>query len=410
MAGFWLSVATMSGQAATIRSRVELTGRDGGWRGRPRRGTARVRAVPARSAAGGSRGVAASVRRRRLGRRRGCRRLRRGVRARRRGAPAPPGPPARGRRLGRRRSLAAPSGATRAGRTVDATGAGVGDRRGRRPGRRRGRARAEAQATDAGPVRVDRRPGAGRRPPALPRCPVTGRRPPPRAGADGVDDLIEQRPGVAATFLEPVQQRDARRDIAGEQGVEEAVDGGRIGQAEQLADVGLVTSSVVVESSWSRIDSASRMPPAASRAIRWTAAGSTRRPSASRIRPSLPSISGIVSRRTSIALEARQDGGREPRRLGRGEHEDDEVGRFLERLEEGVPGVLRDLVGLVEDVDLAPQVAGGIGQPVAQVADLVDPAVRRGVDLEDVERRALADRRRRPRRRRTDRRPGGSCS
>ena len=76
-----------------------------------------------------------------------------------------------------------------------------------------------------------------------------------------------------------------------------------------------------------------------------------------------------------VALEARQDRRREPRRLGRGEHEDDEVGRLLERLEQRVPGVLRDLVGLVEDVDLAPQVAGWIGQPLAQVADVVDAAV-----------------------------------
>ena len=35
----------------------------------------------------------------------------------------------------------------------------------------------------------------------------------------------------------------------------------------------------------------------------------------------------------------------------------DEVGRLLERLEQGVPGVLRDLVRLVEDVDLAAELA-----------------------------------------------------
>ena len=70
----------------------------------------------------------------------------------------------------------------------------------------------------------------------------------------------------------------------------------------------------------------------------------------------------------------------------------DEVGRLLERLEERVPGVAGDLVGLVEDVDLAPEVAGRIGEPVAQLADLVDAAVGGGVDLEDVEGRPLADR------------------
>ena len=91
------------------------------------------------------------------------------------------------------------------------------------------------------------------------------------------------------------------------------------------------------------------------------------------------------------ALQPRQDRRREARRLGRGEHEDHEVGRLFERLQQRVPGVARDLVGLVEDVDLAPQVAGRIGEPVAQLADLVDPAVGRGVDLEDVEGGAFAD-------------------
>ncbi len=93
-----------------------------------------------------------------------------------------------------------------------------------------------------------------------------------------------------------------------------------------------------------------------------------------------------------VALEARQDGGREPGRLGGGEQEEDEVGRLLDRLQERVPGIARDLVGLVEDVDLAAEMPGRIRQPIAQVADLVDAAVGRRVDLEDVERRALADR------------------
>ena len=67
------------------------------------------------------------------------------------------------------------------------------------------------------------------------------------------------------------------------------------------------------------------------------------------------------------------------------------VGRLLDRLEQGVPGVARDLVGLVEDVHLPPQVAGRIRESLAQLADLVDAAVRGGVDLEDVERRPFAD-------------------
>ena len=90
-------------------------------------------------------------------------------------------------------------------------------------------------------------------------------------------------------------------------------------------------------------------------------------------------------------LEARQDRRRKARRLGRREHEDDEIRRLLERLEQRVPGVLRDLVRFVEDVDLAAQLAGRVRQTLAQVADGIDAAVARRVDLDEVERRPLAD-------------------
>ncbi len=83
---------------------------------------------------------------------------------------------------------------------------------------------------------------------------------------------------------------------------------------------------------------------------------------------------------------------REPGGLGRGEHEGHELGRLLERLQQGVPGVLRDLVRLVEDVDLALELAGRVRQSLAQLADGVDAAVAGGVDLDQVQRRPFADR------------------
>ena len=70
----------------------------------------------------------------------------------------------------------------------------------------------------------------------------------------------------------------------------------------------------------------------------------------------------------------------------------DEVGRLLERLQQGVPGVLGDLVRLVEDVDLALQLARRIRQSLAELADGIDAAIARGVDLDEVERRPLPDR------------------
>src|SRR4029079_6387333 len=57
-----------------------------------------------------------------------------------------------------------------------------------------------------------------------------------------------------------------------------------------------------------------------------------------------------------------------------------------------VPGVLRDLVGLVEDVDLPAEIRRGVLDPVAQLADVVDAAIARGVDLDEVDRPSLADR------------------
>ena len=68
------------------------------------------------------------------------------------------------------------------------------------------------------------------------------------------------------------------------------------------------------------------------------------------------------------------------------------VGWLLERLQERVPGVLRDLVRLVEDVHLAPELAGRIREALAQVPDGLDAAVAGGVDLDEVEGRALTDR------------------
>ncbi len=90
-------------------------------------------------------------------------------------------------------------------------------------------------------------------------------------------------------------------------------------------------------------------------------------------------------------LETRQDRGREVLGVGGREHERDELGRLLERLEERVPRVARDLVRLVEDVDLAPQVRRRVVEAVAELAHVVDAAVGRGVDLDQVQGASLAD-------------------
>ena len=84
-------------------------------------------------------------------------------------------------------------------------------------------------------------------------------------------------------------------------------------------------------------------------------------------------------------LAARADGLRNVLGLRGRHHEDDVVGRLLQRLQQRVEGGVGDLVRLVEDVDLVAVARGAIAGGVAQFADLVDAAVGGGVDLDHVD-------------------------
>ena len=66
------------------------------------------------------------------------------------------------------------------------------------------------------------------------------------------------------------------------------------------------------------------------------------------------------------------------------------LGWLLERLEQDVPA-LGDPLDLVDDEDLPAEVGRGGPGPLDELADLLDPVVRRGVELDDVERSALPD-------------------
>ncbi len=79
-------------------------------------------------------------------------------------------------------------------------------------------------------------------------------------------------------------------------------------------------------------------------------------------------------------------------RLGRGEHEDRPRRRLLERLEECVPRLLGEHVGLVEDVDLVAPGDRRVRDLLAQLADVVYRVVRGGVHLDHVERGGARDR------------------
>jgi len=92
------------------------------------------------------------------------------------------------------------------------------------------------------------------------------------------------------------------------------------------------------------------------------------------------------------ALRARDDRRRDLPGFGRREHEDRVRRRLLQRLQQRVEGLARQLVGFVDDIDLVLALRRRETHLVAEVAHLVDTAIGRGVDLDEVEEGPLADR------------------
>ena len=152
------------------------------------------------------------------------------------------------------------------------------------------------------------------------------------------------------------------------------------------------------------------MEPSPASASRESAASSASTPScvgdAAELAEDVDELDGVKAE----VLAARADGLRDVFGLGGGHHEDDVVGRLLERLEQRVEGGVGDLVGFVEDVDLVLVARGAVAGGVAELADLVDAAVGGGVDLDDVDGVAGADLECRTRRLRRARRWGGGRS
>ena len=90
-------------------------------------------------------------------------------------------------------------------------------------------------------------------------------------------------------------------------------------------------------------------------------------------------------------LQARQDCRRETGRFGRGKHEVHEFRGFFEGLEQRAPGILGDLMGLIENEDLMGELAGRVLDEVADFADGIDSPMRGGIDLKQVERPSLTN-------------------
>ena len=227
---------------------------------------------------------------------------------------------------------------------------------------------------------------------------------------DRVDRLVEKRPDVPAACLLGIEECDPGGSVGSDEVVDERFDGFGVGESEELANVLFIDP--VGRGREELVEHRLGIPHATGSELRDEVDGG---------RVSVATVGGEDAGELSLdlgngqppdieALQARQDRRRKTGRFGRREHEDDEIRRLLERLEQRVPGVLRDLVGFVEDVDLSPQLAGWVRQTLAQVSDGIDAAVA-------APRRSRRGRASSPRgwRRTTDsgrtrRRPGGSCN
>ena len=142
---------------------------------------------------------------------------------------------------------------------------------------------------------------------------------------------------------------------------------------------------------WSSIDSASRKPPSAPRAM----ASAASRRKLDLFQPGdLLQMRGDERGRDAAqveALAAGQDGGQHLLRLGRREDEFHVLGRLLQRLEQRVERRGREHVHLVDDVDLVLPVRRGVADVVAQFAHLLDAVVAGAVDFQHVQAAALGD-------------------
>ncbi len=94
----------------------------------------------------------------------------------------------------------------------------------------------EAEAADASTVRIDgdEPAGDGGQGGTTIRATGTGLRDEPRA--NGFDDLVQQRARVAAALFESVEDLDARGGVAGQQRLDESLDGRGVRETEQVAN------------------------------------------------------------------------------------------------------------------------------------------------------------------------------
>ena len=91
------------------------------------------------------------------------------------------------------------------------------------------------------------------------------------------------------------------------------------------------------------------------------------------------------------ALAAGENGRQQLVGFGRRQDEDNVRRRLLQRLEEGVGGLLGEHVDFIDDIDLVARLVGGVVHLLAEVSDFVDTAVAGGIDFDNVHSAAFGD-------------------
>jgi hypothetical protein len=146
----------------------------------------------------------------------------------------------------------------------------------------------------------------------------------------------------------------------------------------------VIWPSVAAES-WSSVETASRNEPRAPRAISDSAWSGTSMPSPSATRPQQLHELGETWPLEDERLTARANRRQHLREIGRAEDEDEVRRRLFDQLQQCVPRGVGELVRLVEDVDLVAALGRLQHDALADLADVVDAALRRRVHLDDVE-------------------------
>ena len=135
---------------------------------------------------------------------------------------------------------------------------------------------------------------------------------------------------------------------------------------------------------WSSSERPSRTLPSAARAIMESASGSAPHTLLGGDGGEVGAELGLRHALQVEGLAARQDGGRHLAQLGGGEEELHRGRRLLQGLQQGVEGLGREHVHLVQDGDPEARLGGAVADGLAQLAHVVDAVVAGGVHLHHV--------------------------